>query len=276
MRVLLVTDTHLAAEAADAVSNWQSVRGFAAQAGADLTIHLGDITRDAWSAQNELAFAASIAAEWPTPLLFLPGNHDIGDNPPGPDVAYKQPLSLDHLGLYRGLFGPDYWTHEVTTEEQQWLFIGINAQLFATGTDEETAHWSWLESACDGARGRPVAIFSHKPLYQNAIDEEPPHIRYVPTAPRRRLASLLDRIDCRLFLSGHTHQFYDRVSGGTRHIWVPSSAYRFADEMQEKIGEKIVGVGLLELGGNKGPQGFRFDLVCPQGLTQFERTIEKH
>lgn len=270
MRILLVTDTHLAEDDEDALANWESVRAFAENAKPDLTLHLGDITRDAWSAPEELDFASALAAEWPTPIRFLPGNHDIGDNPPGPGVDFRQPLSLDHLARYREMFGPDYWTAEVSVKGEDWLLVGLNPQLFATGTEDEEEHWAWLAETLDAARGRPVAVFSHKPLFQERFDEEPPHIRYVPTAPRRRLIEMLGGVDCRAFLSGHTHQYRETMQDGTRHIWVPSSAYRFSDAMQQKIGEKIVGIGMLELGG---PGGLSFDVLCPEGLAQNERTI---
>jgi hypothetical protein len=31
-----------------------------------------------------------------------------------------------------------------------------------------------------------------------------------------------------------------------------------------------VGVGLLDIDRQAEPQGFRFDLVCPEGMQQFE------
>lgn len=270
MRILLVTDSHLAPGSRQANANWQRVREFAERANAVLTLHLGDITRDGWSAPKELPHAAKLAEDWPTPIRFLPGNHDIGDNPPGPDVACKEPLSADHLALYRSIFGPDHWALEDPRGRVNWVLIGLNAQLFGTGTEDEHAQWDWLEAAIDSTHDRPVAIFSHKPLFQNSIASEPPHIRYIPNKPRARLRKLLAKVDCRLFISGHTHQFRERQIATTRHIWVPSSAYRFPDAMQDRIGDKIVGVGLLDIDRQAEPQGFRFDLVCPEGMQQFE------
>lgn len=274
MRILLVTDSHLAPEASETNANWRAVRAFAERADASLTVHLGDITRDGWSAPAEILFAAELCEDWPMPMRFLPGNHDIGDNPPGPDHPYKQPLSLDLLAGYRAAFGPDYWSFDVAAQGEDWRLVGLNAQLFATGTAEEEAQWLWIEKALVGAGERPVVIFSHKPLFQETIEDEPPHIRYVPNAERRRLRRLIAQCDCRMFFSGHTHQFRQRSHGDTRHVWVPSTAYRFSDEMQEKVGEKIVGLGLLELGAEDAPGGVRFDLVSPQGMEQFERGLK--
>lgn len=266
MRILLITDTHLAPDRTAAIANWEAARAYAAQGGVDLTIHLGDITRDGHGAPGELPFAAALGKDWPTALRYIPGNHDIGDNPPGEGQAYKQPLSLDLLATYRSLFGTDRWAIHAGGAEG-WLLLGLNAQLFGTGTREETAQWEWLIQAVEDAGGRPLAIFSHKPLFQDRLDAEPPHIRYVPTLPRRRLLDLLKDAGWKLWLSGHTHQFWDRTVEGVRHIWLPSAAYRFPDVMQPKIGEKIVGLGLLTLGARTTA---RFDLVAPDGLIQVE------
>lgn len=269
MRVLLVTDSHLAPGSEAAVKNWTAVRDFAERSGAALTIHLGDITRDGWSDSTEHEYAALAMADWPTPIRFLPGNHDVGDNPPAPNEPCKQPLSPELLARHRALFGDDYWALDIGSEED-WRLIGINAQLLGSDTLHEEEQWAWLERAIAEAANRPIAFFSHKPLYQDDPEDEPPHIRYVPTAPRKRLRGLLAQADCRIYASGHTHQALDRMLDDTRHIWVPSTAYRFPDDMQEIVGQKLVGIGLLHLDAQAGTGGFRFDLIAPEGIVQHE------
>jgi hypothetical protein len=59
---------------------------------ADLTVHLGDIALDAPGDGTQPETARAMCEGWPTPFRFLPGNHDIGDNPPGPEVPAKEPL----------------------------------------------------------------------------------------------------------------------------------------------------------------------------------------
>lgn len=261
MRILLITDTHLAEDRHDAIANWEAARGYAARNAIDLTVHLGDITRDGWTVPGELPFAANLGKSWPTALRYIPGNHDVGDNPPGADLPCKQPLSAELLAAYRALFGPDRW-HE---DAAGWRLIGLNAQFFGTDTNEEAEQWDWLARAVKEAR-KPIAVFSHKPVFQTMLADEPPHGRYVPAAPRRRLLSLLDGSDWRLWLSGHAHQFVQRTAGTARHVWVPSLAFRFPDSMQETIGQKIVGAVVLTLGDG----GFTIDLVAPEGTRQIE------
>jgi 3',5'-cyclic AMP phosphodiesterase CpdA len=260
MRLLLVTDSHLAPSVPPCNDNWRAAKAFAQSAGADLTVHLGDITLDGTEdpAQHDWALAES--GDWPTPLKFLPGNHDIGDNPPGEGVAATQPLKLDQLTQYRRCYGSDYWSLDV----EPWRIIGLNTQLFASGGRAEAEQWAWLGASLAEARGRKLALLLHKPLYLDDPADARPHIRYVPQPQRRWLLELLAPHDLRLVLSGHAHQYLDRVLGGARHIWLPSTAFIIPDTMQERIGEKVTGLGVLDL----APDGHRFALVTPAGMMQ--------
>jgi 3',5'-cyclic AMP phosphodiesterase CpdA len=254
MRILLVTDTHLAAAATPCTENWLAAKAFARRLKPDLTIHLGDITFDGIDDPTQHEWALAAAADWPTPLRYLPGNHDIGDNPPGPGVPYPQPLEEAQLERYRALFGADYWTLDAAP----WLLIGIDAQLLGSDTQAEAEQATWLDGVLKGARRRPVGLLVHKPLFQDDPAD-------VPLAPRRQLLQRLAAVDLRFVLSGHAHQYLDRVIAGVRHIWLPSSAFVIPDGAQERIGEKVVGVGLLDLNAH----GYSFDLVCPDGMTQY-------
>lgn len=263
MRLLLVSDSHLAPEAAACNGNWHAAKAFAGRAGADLTVHLGDITLDGVSDRAQHAWALEACAGWPTPLRFLPGNHDIGDNPPAPGLAADERLDRDLLAQYRRQFGADYWS----LPAGGWLLLALDAQLFGSGTAEEAAQWEWLEAQVAAAEGRKVALLVHKPLFfEDPAEATAPLIRYVPVAPRRRLLDLLARVELKLVLSGHTHQYLDRVVAGVRHIWLPSTAFILPDEKQARVGEKVVGVGLLDL----APDGARLDLVCPDGMARHD------
>ena len=260
MRIILVTDSHLAPTVPPCNDNWLAAKAFARRAGGDLTIHLGDITLDGIDDPAQHGFALEASADWPTPLRFLPGNHDIGDNPPGPGMPAPQPLDLDRLAQYRGGFGADQWA----IDAESWLLIGLDAQLFGTGTAAEAEQWAWLSARLEERRGRRIVLLLHKPLFRRDPAEATPHIRYVPAEPRRRLLDLLAPADLHLVLSGHTHQYLDHVIGGVRHIWLPSTGFVIPDTMQERIGEKVTGLGVLELTA----AGYRFDLVCPEGMTR--------
>ena len=265
MRIVLVSDSHLAASAPAFNANWLAAKAFAARAGADLTVHLGDITLDGARDSTQHAFALTACGEWPTLLRFLPGNHDVGDNPPSPGATADEPLDLALLAQYRRQFGPDRWR----LPAENWLVLGLNAQLLGSDTAAEAEQWAWLDSELAAAARKPIALFIHKPLF---LDDpgaaSPPLIRYVPLEPRRRLLERLARVELRLVVSGHTHQYLDRIIDGVRHIWVPSTAFIIPDDKQDRVGEKLTGLGLLDL----TPTGSRFDLVCPEGMARHDIT----
>jgi 3',5'-cyclic AMP phosphodiesterase CpdA len=264
MRIALVSDSHLAKIAPACNTNWQAVREYVAHCRADLTVHLGDITLDAATDSSQVDAVRRMCDAWPSEFRFLPGNHDIGDNPPAPEVAAKHPLDERLLQQYRASFGPDWWTADAGA----WLIIGLNAQLFGSDSTEEADQWRWLDQRIHEAGTRPVILMQHKPLFQNTRDDSRPHIRYVPLAPRRRLLAMLARLNLRIVFSGHTHQYLDRTFDDVRHIWMPSTSFFIPDDEQERVGEKITGLGLLEIDGDR----YRFDLVCPEGVLRNKLT----
>ena len=262
MRIAVVTDSHLAPQADAFNRNWRAVRDFVLQSGAELTIHLGDITVDGANDLSQFGHVQRLSADWPTRMLALPGNHDIGDNPPGPDHPAPEPFRVASLLAYRGIFGRDYWS----AEAREWGLIGLDAQVLGTDTPYEHEQWEWLDALVGRWAGRPVLLFIHKPLFQDSPADDRPHHRYVPAAPRRRLTQCLAALRLQAVVSGHTHQYRDRVVDGVRHLWVPSTAFFLPDEVQERIGEKVTGLALIDLGAGRA----RMTLVCPDGVLRHD------
>ncbi len=257
----MVADSHLAPEAHAFNRNWAAVGTFVRASNADLTVHLGDVTVDGLGDPAQFTHVRAISASWPTPIRYLPGNHDIGDNPPGPGVTAKHPLDSARIDDFHAAFGPDYWVFDA----DGWRVIGLNAQLFGTETVEGMKQWSWLTEVVAESRALPLILLLHKPLFQDSPADKIPHHRYVPVVPRRRLFDLLSTACPRAVISGHTHQYCDRTVAGIRHIWVPSTAFYLPDEIQDRVGEKITGLGVLEL--SRG--AYRFHLVCPDGMARY-------
>jgi hypothetical protein len=63
-------------------------------------------------------------------------------------------------------------------------------------------------------------------------------------------------------LSGHTHQSRRLICDGVEHRWVPSTAFCLPDGMQERIGDKEVGILTLLLSEST----HRFAAIRPEGL----------
>jgi predicted phosphodiesterase len=257
MKIALLTDTHLAAGGRAVLANCLAARRWVARNGVDATIHLGDVTAEGAERPEHFLAATAALGDWPTPLHFLPGNHDVGDNHDVARSAKEPPVDEGRLDVWRRSLGPDRWSLEVAG----WTIIGLNAQLFGWAAAAEAQQDAWLVTTLARARG-PLALMLHKPLFRNHPDDAERHLRYVPPEPRRRLLDRFVGRDLRLVVSGHTHQLRRHQVEGIEHVWAPSSAFYIPDAMQETIGEKVVGVMLLTLESDH----FSLDFVAPEGV----------
>ncbi len=72
--------------------------------------------------------------------------------------------------------------------------------------------------------------------------------------------------DLRLVASGHVHQHRRRTLDGVLHLWTPSAAFVIPDSVQERLGDKHVGLIALELEHDR----MRAELVSPAGMTDLD------
>ena len=103
----------------------------------------------------------------PVPCRYLPGNHDIGDNPTAVGLLPSQPVTEQSRQALSRVFGEDRWRFDAAG----WCFIGLNSLVMNTGLASEAEQFDWLASELASANGKPVALFLHKPLYLNAPDD---------------------------------------------------------------------------------------------------------
>jgi 3',5'-cyclic AMP phosphodiesterase CpdA len=207
----------------------------------DLVLNSGDVSFDGPTERGDLEFARNLHDALPVACRYLPGNHDIGDNPTAVGPAPKQPVTEPSLQAYRAVLGEDRWRFDAAG----WCFIGLNSLIMNTGLASEAEQFDWLASQLAGTKGQPVALFLHKPLFLNAPDDpelEATSIRYVPMPARSRLIEMLRAVDLRLVGSGHVHQRRDFTFGHIRQIWAPSAGFIISDARQEVIGIKEVGL----------------------------------
>ncbi len=240
-RLTQISDTHLARRHQKLTDNFHRVSEYIDAKRPDLVINSGDLAFDAPTGRDDLEFARTLHDALPVTCRYLPGNHDIGDNPTAVGPAPSQPVTEQDRQLFLSMFGEDRWQFEAAG----WYFIGLNSLIMNTGLASEAEQFDWLASQLSGARGKPVALFLHKPLFLDSPDDpELPAtaIRYVPMPARRRLVEMFGAVDLRLVASGHVHQRRDFTYSHVRHIWAPSAGFIISDARQEVIGVKEVGL----------------------------------
>lgn len=239
-RLTQISDTHLTRNFAKLTDNFHRVREHIDARRPDLVINTGDVSWDGPSSRADMEFALGLHATLPVDCRYLPGNHDIGDNPTAVGVAPSCPATEELRDAFVSVFGEDRWQFEAAG----WRFIGLNSLIMNTGILSELEQEEWLISQLAGANGKPVALFLHKPLFLNEPgdpEEASTAIRFVPQPVRARLVALIGPHDIRLVASGHVHQRRDFTYARTRHIWAPSVGFIVPDRMQDVIGVKETG-----------------------------------
>lgn len=238
-RLTQITDTHLSPRFPEFTENFQRVCQHIDELRPDLVVNSGDVSFD--GPEGDLEFAKAQHGALGTECRYIPGNHDIGDNPTLTGAAPAQPVSEENRQAFISVFGADRWHFEAAG----WCFIGLNSLIMNTGLDCEGEQFDWLGSQLSAARGKPVALFIHKPIFRNTPDD--PEVaatsfRYVPMPSRGELIALLNASDIRLVACGHVHQRRDFTFRNIRHIWAPSASFIIASERQEAIGVKETGL----------------------------------
>jgi len=240
-RLTQISDTHLSRRLTKLTQNFDRLADYIDSTRPDLVLNSGDIGFDAPTSPDDLDYARSLHDALPVPCRYLPGNHDIGDNPTQVGPAPRDLVSEKGRQAYITLFGDDRWRFDAAG----WCIIGLNSLVMNSGLVSEAEQFDWLAGELATTGGRPVALFLHKPIFLHAPDDpelEQSAIRYVPMPARRRLVEMLRSVDVRLVASGHVHQRRDFTFGNTRHVWSPSAGFIISDRVQERMGVKEVGL----------------------------------
>lgn len=258
MKIAQISDTHLSdrhgffvenfLRTVDAVNDWQP----------DLVIHTGDLSINGADRKADLDFSMRAMERIDAPVRVLPGNHDVGEEPGFEQL--DQPTTEARLRIYQQMVGDDRWAFDAGAG---WRIIGLNAQVLGTGLDREAEQFDWLELELStaAAAGRPIGIFTHKPLFfPRHITGDTPGTIFMPAGARSRMFSLLTRHRVRFVASGHLHKFLDIRLAGTRWIWAPATAYRSG--LKVGVGHATLGFIKMELGRDS----MTADLCEPEGL----------
>lgn len=253
-RIALISDTHLSPRQGYFYANAARTIEAINAALPDLVVNCGDLTVNGADDEDDLRFAAFAHRALTAPFVAAPGNHDVGEEPGA--VHAEQPVTSERIARYRAVFGPDCWARDLGA----WRVLGLNGLLIGSGLDEEEAQEAWFVAEAMAARGRPVLVVTHKPLWLERIDEAPQ--REWTMAPER-VPMWLKRFaeaNVRVVASGHLHQHRTRLADGLLHVWAPSSAFPATSALG---GDPALGFTLLTL-TDDGAAAARF--IAPAGL----------
>src|SRR5689334_10252089 len=145
----------------------------------DAVIARGDLCINGPDSDAEVAFARRALGRLTPPVHALPGNHDVGDDPPGQES--DQIIDASRLHSWLSVFGSDRFTFDAGG----WRVLGINAQLLGSGLPQEDEQNAWLDGELAAPAG-PVLLALHKPLFLQSSAESEETARTVNRAPRAR------------------------------------------------------------------------------------------
>src|SRR6201747_509191 len=128
-RLTQISDTHLARRLPTLTANFDRVREHIDARRPDLVINSGDLAFDGPTSRADLEFAKTLHDALPVPCRYLPGNHDISDNPTAVGSAPSQPATETHRQTFVDIFGEDRWSFDAAG----WRFIGLNSLVMKTG-----------------------------------------------------------------------------------------------------------------------------------------------
>ena len=174
------------------------------------------------------------------PVHAIPGNHDVGDEPPGQEA--DQIIDAHRLQRWLSIFDADRFAFDAGG----WRVLGINAQLLGSGLPQEGEQDAWLDAEL-GAASRPILLALHKPLFLQSADETEVTATSINPEPRARLLRRLHGAPVQAVVSGHLHCHRDVVRDGLRHVWAPSTAF-LVQEPADAAADNIVGILSVELG----------------------------
>src|ERR1700685_1768011 len=151
-RLTQISDTHLARRMTPLIDNFHRVSEHIDAERPDLVVNSGDVSFDGPTERDDLEFARTLHGALPVACRYLPGNHDIGDNPTAVGPVPTQAITEARLKAYRAILGEDRWRFDAAG----WCFIGLNSLIMNTGLSGGTEQVEWLPFPPSQNRGPPA------------------------------------------------------------------------------------------------------------------------
>lgn len=121
-RLTQISDTHLGRRFPGLIANFDRVSEHIDADRPDLVVNTGDVSFDGPTSRDDVEFAKSLHAALPVACRYLPGNHDIGDNPTAIGPAPKPPVEEKHRQQFRDIIGEDHWSFEAAGKRVSLIY----------------------------------------------------------------------------------------------------------------------------------------------------------
>lgn len=253
MRIIQISDTHVSHLGGVSNDNLDLAIDLINDLARDFVVHTGDVTILDPDEDRDRVTAQQLLARIEAPMRVLPGNHDVGE--PGPQPFGGKSTTGERGAAFTAHFGEDRFIEHVG----DWSVVGCNSELFGTGLPEEEAQWAWLEELPAKVEGRPVILFTHKPIWAHQPELQGPQLAY-DAGVLPRIETILDRLDVKAFGSGHLHQYQLTRRGEAHTVSAPSTAFvHRSPKMTEYAGLGLAQLGIVsyEIDGSEVQPYFR-------------------
>ncbi|MDL2401671.1 metallophosphoesterase family protein [Rhizobium mayense] len=219
--IIQISDPHLGRRRPFFQHNWEVLVELLNAATYDLIVCTGDMSIEGAEFEEELAFAAKQFQRLRGPVVFVPGNHDVGNS--RPDVRGGERLiTAARRQAYLKHFGPDFWCRDIG---ESWRLLGLNSMLPGSAIEGEAEQLAMIEEAAATAAGRRLMVFKHKPIYLDKPDEAVATQSALYPEHRQRLKGALSPACGTVICSGHIHDYKTAIWDGLEQIWAPSTAF---------------------------------------------------
>lgn len=210
--------------------NWQTAREQIGQLSPDLLLVGGDMTRDGTTHIEELIESKRELEALDTPLLVIPGNHEVGNKWSADSSVAIRSAYLDR---YRDIYGVSEWTTAWGRGENAVQFTGINAFLLGSGLPEETALREWLGALERNPSCAHHVWLIHPAMFADEFDEPDfdPITDRVPwyfglnRIDRAFLWGVMQKTGASQVLSGHIHCRRQVCHDGVDFFYGPATAF---------------------------------------------------
>lgn len=186
-------------------------------------IHMGDIIQPVPGASDRshvTSIAKEIMRELPSPVHYIPGNHDIGDKPASWIRAPK--VNEGSIAQFEEDWGPSFQSFDY----EDCHFVLLNSSVMNGPYSTNTRQRSWLSRDLDLHRGKRIFLFSHYMLYLNEPCENE-NYEAIDEPWRADILQVIRRYPVEAVFSAHTHNlFVDRYHGVDLYTLPSTSFYR--------------------------------------------------